>query len=140
MAGEGLHCTGKVRSKSSIEVTCTAKEWNAHVQNRDANCFCNTMGFINLFFLLLLVENKACLNRSRAEAGEKVHTISMLWKVPKEFVILEAATDTLSVLEPTVMQGNKIKVDNGAAIAAAATATASGTGRPGSITFLLKNQ
>jgi hypothetical protein len=93
---------------------------------------------LSTFLFLLLVENKACLNRSIAEAGEKVHTTSMLWKVPKEFVILEAATDTLSVLEPTVMQGNKIKVDNGAAIAAAATA--SGTGRPGSITFLLKNQ
>jgi hypothetical protein len=39
----------------------------------------------------ILGENKACLNRRRVgEAGEKVHTTSMLWKVPKGFVIFEA--------------------------------------------------
>jgi hypothetical protein len=73
----------------------------------------------------LFGENKACLNKSRGEAGEKVHTISMLWKVPKEFVIFEAACcslpDTLlAVLKSTVMQANKIKSGTWSSIAAAA--------------------
>ena len=85
----------------------------------------------------LLGENKACLNKSRGdEAGEKVHTTSMLWKVPKEFVIFYAACgipDTLlAVLKSTVMQGNKIKSGTWSCIAAA---TASG--RQDSIPFLL---
>jgi hypothetical protein len=63
-----------------------------------------------IFFFLA---NKASLNKRKAEAGRKVHTTSMLWKVPKELVIFERQPDTLAVLKSTVMQANKIKVEHG---------------------------
>ena len=79
--------------------------------------------------------SKACLNRSRGgEAGEKIHTISMLSKVPKGLLFLRRPDTLLAVLKSAVMHGNKIKSGTWSCIAAATV-----SGRPDFITFLLKN-
>lgn len=59
--------------------------------------------------------NKVSLSKSQADAGDKDHRTSILWKGPKEFVIFETAWHT-AVLKSTVMQANKIKVEQAVAL------------------------
>jgi len=68
---------------------------------------------------LSFLANKAFLNKRKSVAGGKIHTTSMLWKVPKGKGVgyfLGSLTHWLAVLKSTVMKGNKIKVEHGVAL------------------------
>ena len=74
------------------------------IKNRAANSFYNKMWFINLFFW---GETKLVWTKAEVIRPERKSIQLILWKVPKEFVIFEAACslpDTpLAVLKSTVM-------------------------------------